>query len=114
MIGRDVDVREIATAIQNATNVIVAGPRRTGKTSVCDAALLQAHGAGFYVVAVDLFRIADASELAEAIATAVLKNRPPAHKVIVKARQFGRQALSAAQGALALKLSSELGEAVEI
>jgi hypothetical protein len=114
MIGRDVDVREIATAIQNATNVIVAGPRRTGKTSVCDAALLQAQAAGFYVVAVDLFRIADASELAEAIATAVLKNRAPAHKVIVKARQFGRQALSAAQGALALKLSSELGEAVEI
>jgi uncharacterized protein len=114
MIGRDVDVREIATAIQNATNVILAGPRRTGKTSVCDAALVQAQSAGFYVVAVDLFRIADASELAEAIATAVLKNRPPAHKVIVKARQFGRQALSAAQGALALKLSSELGEAVEI
>jgi AAA+ ATPase superfamily predicted ATPase len=114
MIGRDIDVREIATAIQNATNVIVAGPRRTGKTSVCDAALVQAQSAGFYVVAVDLFRIADASELAEAIATAVLKNRPPAHKVIVKARQFGRQALSAAQGALALKLSSELGEAVEI
>lgn len=114
MIGRDVDVREIATAIQNATNVIVAGPRRTGKTSVCDAALVQAQSSGFYVVAVDLFRIADASELAEAIATGVLKNRPPAHKVIVKARQFGRQALSAAQGALALKLTSELGEAVEI
>jgi AAA+ ATPase superfamily predicted ATPase len=114
MIGRDVDVREIATAIQNATNVIVAGPRRTGKTSVCDAALVQAQSSGFYVLAVDLFRIADASELAEAIATGVLKNRPPAHKVIVKARQFGRQALSAAQGALALKLTSELGEAVEI
>jgi DNA polymerase III delta prime subunit len=114
MIGRDADVREIAAAIQNGTNVILAGPRRTGKTSVCDAALLQAQSAGFYVVAIDLFRIADASELAEAIATAVLKNRPPAHKVIVKARQFGRQALSAAQGALALKLTSELGEAVEI
>jgi uncharacterized protein len=114
MIGRDADVREIATAIQNGTNVIVAGPRRTGKTSVCDAALLQAQSSGFYVVAVDLFRIADASDLAEAIATAVLKNRPPAHKIIVRARQFGRQALSAAQGALALKLSSELGEAVEI
>jgi uncharacterized protein len=114
MIGRDTDVHEIAAAIQNATNVILAGPRRTGKTSVCDAALLQAQSSGFYVVSVDLFRIADASELAEAIATAVLKNRPTAHKIVVKARQFGRQALSAAQGALAIKLSSELGEAVEL
>jgi hypothetical protein len=114
MIGRDTDVHEIAAAIQNATNVILAGPRRTGKTSVCDAALLQAQSSGFYVVSVDLFRIADASELAEAIATAVLKNRPTAHKIVVKARQFGRQALSAAQGALAIKLSSEFGEAVEL
>lgn len=114
MIGRDADVREIALAVAGGTNVVLAGPRRIGKTSVCEAAILQSEGRGLYTVSVDLFRIADAAELAEALATAVLSNRATAHKVVAKARRFGRNALTAAQAAVAVKLQSELGEAVEI
>ena len=65
MIGRADDVREIATALENGTNLIVAAPRRTGKTSVCDAALGRLSRRGYYTVHLDLFRIADAAELAE-------------------------------------------------
>src|SRR3954452_24293266 len=73
MIGRTSDVRELSLALQSATNCVVAGPRRTGKTSVCDAALLQAARKKFYVASVDLFRAADAAELAEALVREVLR-----------------------------------------
>ena len=39
LIGRRDDVRELATRLEAGTHLIVAGPRRTGKTSVCEAAL---------------------------------------------------------------------------
>ena len=114
MIGRAADVHEVTTALEGGTNLVVAGPRRTGKTSVCEAALTRARRHGVYVCAVDLFRIADAAELAEALVSATLSNRAKAHQALVKARRFGRQALSAAQAAMTIKLTGELGEAVEL
>src|SRR3954468_144977 len=114
MIGRAADVHELSTALQSATNCVVAGPRRTGKTSVCDAAMLEAQKKGFYVATVDLFRTADSAELAETLATSVLKNRPAAYKAVASARRLGRRALSIPQVALTTKLSTELGDAVEL
>jgi hypothetical protein len=114
MIGREDDVREISIALTNATNLIVAGPRRTGKTSVCEAALARAHRSGCYTVRLDLFRIADTAELAEALAVAVIANRSPARRLVRKARELGRAALSAAQSAAVVKLQGQLGEAVEL
>jgi uncharacterized protein len=114
MIGRDDDVTEIATALVNGTNLIVAGPRRTGKTSVCEAALGRAQRRGCYTARVDLFRIGDAAELAEALALAVIANRSPARRIIRRARELGRAALSATQSAAVLKMKGQLGEAVEL
>jgi hypothetical protein len=114
MIGRDEDVTQVATALENGTNLVMAGPRRTGKTSVCDAALTRVRGRGLYVAAVDLFAIADDAELAEALAGAVLGNRPAVRKLIPKARRFGRRALTTAQGALVMKMKNQFGDAVEL
>ena len=114
MIGRHEDVRQVAAALENGTSLVMAGPRRTGKTSVCEAALARVRSRGVYVVAVDLFAIADDAELAEALVRAVLSNRPAVRKLLPKARRFGRQALSAAQGAAMMKLKSQLGDAVEL
>lgn len=114
MIGRDEDVTQVATALENGTNLVMAGPRRTGKTSVCDAALTRVRGRGLYVAAVDLFAIADDAELAEALAGAVLGNRPAVRKLIPKARRFGRRALTTAQGALVMKMKKQFGDAVEL
>ena len=58
MIGRGQDVREIAATLAGGSSVVLAGARRTGKTSVCDAVLGRLDKRGFYTVAVDLFRIA--------------------------------------------------------
>lgn len=114
MIGRADDVREIATALEQGINLIVAGPRRTGKTSVCDAALTRARGRGSYVAAVDLFRLADAGELAEALVAAVVANRSKVHRAVRRARRVGRTALTAAQAAGVMRLRDEMGEAIEI
>jgi hypothetical protein len=114
MIGRADDIGEIATALANGTNLIVAAPRRTGKTSVCDAALARLARRGLYTVRLDLFRIADAAELAEALTLAVIANRSPLRRLIRRAREVGRAALTATQAAAILKLKGQLGDAVEI
>jgi AAA+ ATPase superfamily predicted ATPase len=114
LIGRDDDVREIATALANGTNLILAGPRRTGKTSVCEAAMVRAQRRGCYTARLDLFRISDAAELAEALVLAVIANRSPARRLVRRARELGRAALSATQSAAVLKLKGQFGEAVEL
>jgi uncharacterized protein len=114
MIGRRADVDEVTGALIGGANLILAGPRRTGKTSVCDAALNRARRKGLYVASLDLFRVADTAELAEALALAVISNRSTAHRLVRRARELGRAALSAAQAAAVLKLQSQLGEVVEV
>jgi hypothetical protein len=114
MIGREADVDDVTGALIGGANLILAGPRRTGKTSVCDAALNRARGQGLYVASLDLFRVADTAELAETLALAVISNRSTAHRLVRRARELGRAALSAAQAAAVLKLQSQLGEVVEV
>jgi uncharacterized protein len=114
LIGRRDDVREIATRLEAGTHLIVAGPRRTGKTSVCEAALGRARRRGAYTAGIDLFRVSDAAELAEAVAAAVIANRSAAHRALRRARSAGRAALSAAQARAILRMVGELGEGVEI
>jgi AAA+ ATPase superfamily predicted ATPase len=114
MIGRDDDIDDVATALLSGTNLILAGPRRTGKTSVCEAALGRARKRGCYTARLDLFRISDTAELAEALALAVISNRSPARRLVRKARQLGRATLSAAQAAAVLKLQGQFGEAIEL
>lgn len=114
LIGRREDVREIATRLEAGTHLIVAGPRRTGKTSVCEAALTRARRRGVYVARLDLFRVSDTAELAEALAAAVIANRSAAHRALRRARSAGRAALSAAQARAVVRLVGELGEGVEV
>jgi hypothetical protein len=114
LIGRREDVSEVATRLEAGTHLIVAGPRRTGKTSVCEAALSRVRRRGAYTAKVDLFRVSDAAELAEALAAAVIGNRSAAHRLLRRARTAGRAALSAAQAAAVLRLVGELGEGVEV
>ena len=114
LIGRGDDIAEMATRLQAGTHLVVAGPRRTGKTSVCEAALGRLARRGAYTARLDLFRLSDAGELAEAIAAAVIANRSAAHRVLRRARSAGRAALSAAQARAVLKMVGELGEGVEL
>ena len=114
LIGRRDDVREIAIRLEAGTHLIVAGPRRTGKTSVCEAALSRGRRRGAYTAKVDLFRISDAAELAEALAAAVIANRSATHRALRRARTAGRAALTAAQSSAMIRMIGELGEGVEL
>jgi len=114
LIGRRDDLAEVATRLEAGTHLVVAGPRRTGKTSVCEAALARLARRGAYTAKVDLFRVSDAAELAEALAAAVIANRSAAHRALRRARSAGRAALSAAQAQAVVRLIGELGEGVEL
>ena len=114
LIGRRDDVAEVAARLEAGTHLVVAGPRRTGKTSVCEAALTRVARRGAYTAKVDLFRVSDAAELAESLAAAVIANRSATHRALRRARSAGRAALSAAQAQAVLKLVGELGEGVEL
>ena len=114
MIGRAVDVREIASTLAGGSSVVLAGARRTGKTSVCDAVLGRLGRRGFYTIAVDLFRIATTAELAEALVSGAISNRSALRRTLHQTRRAGRFVADALQTSAVLKSKAQLGEELEI
>jgi hypothetical protein len=114
LIGRGQDVDEVAAALEAATNLVIAAPRRTGKTTVCDAAIGQLGQRGLYTASVDLWEAADLTDLAEAIVTQTIANRPALKRLLHAVRSQGRRALSNAQVRAIASLSGELGDDIEM
>jgi uncharacterized protein len=114
MIGRQDDVATVASSLHGGGNLIVAGPRRTGKTTVCDAALARLADDGHYVAAVDLFRLADAAQLAERLVLASIANRKSLQRLALRARRAGRQLVDTAALTATVRARAELGEDIEL
>lgn len=114
MIGREADVREMAAVLAGGSSVVLAGPRRTGKTSVCDAVLGRLARRGFYTVTVDLFRIATAAELAEALVAAAISNRSALRRTLHQTRRAGRFVADALHTSAVVKSRTQLGEELDI
>lgn len=114
LIGRAEDVREIAVTLAGGGHLIISGPRRTGKTSVCEAALRALEDEGCYVVEIDLFRIASAAELAEVLVARTIANRSALSRIVHQAREAGRLVADAAGVSAVIKSKTELGEELEI
>lgn len=114
MIGREADIREVTGTLAGGSSVVIAGPRRTGKTSVCDAVLGRLAKRGFYIVAVDLFRIATAGELAEALVAQSISNRSTLRRVLHQTRRAGRFVADVAHTSAVVKSKAQLGEEIEI
>lgn len=114
MIGRGDDVDDVARALIGGANLVVAGPRRTGKTSVCDAAVAVCAHEGCYTAGVDLFRLADAGELAEALTVRILENRPALRRALSGAAAGGARVLEALSTTVAFRAREDLGETVEV
>ena len=114
LIGRQDAVAALADQLGAHTHRIVAGPRRTGKTSVCEAALDRLRRDGAYVVAVDLFEQATLGEFAEALARQLVGNRAPARRALERLRRGGRTLAEAGATSVSARLAGELGEEVEI
>ncbi len=114
MIGREADVGEITSTLAGGSNVVLAGARRTGKTSVCDAVLGRLAKRGYAGVSVDLFRIATTAELAEALVAAAISNRSALRRALHQTRRAGRFVADALQTSAVLKSKAQLGEELEI
>ena len=114
MIGRASDVREIAASLGAGAHVVIAGPRRTGKTTVCDAVLSSLARRGAYTVAVDLFRISSTAELAEVLVARTISNRSALRRLVHQARRAGRLAADVAGTSAVVKTKGQLGEELEI
>jgi hypothetical protein len=114
MIGRAEDVDRIASALLGGGNVVLAGPRRTGKTTVAQAALEACANDGAYVAAVDLFDFVDATELAHAMTVALLRNRPALRRAIDEARRTGKSVVDALRSSVVLRSREDLGADLEV
>lgn len=114
MIGRADDVDRLAAQLIGGGNVVVAGARRTGKTSTCEAALEICRAEGCHTASVDLFRTASAAELAEELTLALLVNRSPLRRAVDEARRAGRSLREALTATATYRARADLGEDLEL
>jgi hypothetical protein len=112
MIGRGEDVDRVATTLLGGGNVVLAGARRTGKTTVADAVLQVCAADGAYVAAVDLFGLTDETELAQALTVALLANRPALRRAFGEAGSV-REVLGALRKAAVVRARQDLGDGIE-
>lgn len=114
LIGRDDDVATVAAALAGNTNLILAEPRRTGKTTVCDAALARLREQGFYTASVDLWDIDDIAELSQELTQETVSNRPAAKRLLHEVKTKGRTVLGSGQVVRTLMtIKSDLGDDIE-
>lgn len=114
LIGRQHDVARLQTSLHNGVNQVVLGPRRTGKTSVCRAALTALAERGTYVASLDLFALATPAELAAELVAACVANRGLLARGSRRLRSAGRAARGLAGVSLSSSLQAELGQDVEV
>lgn len=114
MIGRGADVQELVAQLSNGVHRIVTAPRRTGKSSVCRAAVAALRDRGLYSASISLFVLTDSAALTRGLAQEALANRSALHKLIQRSRDAAQFVLRGAGLTLVLKVKGELGEAVEL
>lgn len=91
MIGRADDVSRIASALAAGQSLRILAPRRTGKTTVCEAALARLREEGWYAASIDLMHPSGAAGLAQDINRALLGCRPQLRQALSTARDaWGR------------------------
>jgi hypothetical protein len=114
MIGRSSDLKELELVLGEGLNQVVAGPRRNGKTTVCEAALAELGRKGAYTVEVDLFKLSGLASLAQAIVAGLVANRSVPRRGAHRARLAAEKTAGFAGALATAKLKTEWGPDVEI
>ena len=115
MIGRQLAVSELTTALTEGLHELVAGPRRNGKTTVCQAAMNRVRDEpGYYVVEADLFTLADLGELAHQLAASLVGNRAGWRRGAHALRSAAQSAAGLAPVIASAKLKASWGADVEL
>ena len=114
LIGRQSDLEELTSGLADGLHRIVAAPRRTGKSTVCEATIAALRRRRFYTVSASLFRDTNAAALAETLAQETLANRSALKRLVERVRRLPSRALAGRSLTTVLRVKSELGDAVEI
>lgn len=103
MIGRTLAATALAQRLENGLHTVVPGSRRTGKTSICEAALQRVNANdAFYCTVIDLELVDSAMVLARRVLQAVLAHSARHHAVA----QTASEVLGESRGALARSIAS--------
>lgn len=111
-IGREGDIDELVSQLTGGVHRILAAPRRTGKSTVCEATVAALRRRRFYTVSVSLFTHTNAPALSRALVRATLANRSALRRLLERVRAAG--ALTGHSTTVALRVKTELGDAVEL
>jgi hypothetical protein len=114
LIGRAGDVEDLTSRLRAGTHVVLAGPRRTGKSTVALAAIEHARESGMYVAHADLWDYEDLRSLTRALAESILANRSPVARALRRAGESGRELRELLPASIAATLRTHLGEDVEL
>jgi len=82
IVGREDFIISLETRLAEGQSVMLAGPRRIGKTSLALEVLRRLKKKGFYVGLVDFFRTSSRRTIAEAIINSCLENRTGIKKTL--------------------------------
>lgn len=93
LVGRGKVVRNILSHIRNGQSVVLAAPRRTGKTSVMLEVLRRLKREGWFIGNVDIFSAPTLADLAEMIVKTILGNRGISADRIIRAAKEGIERL---------------------
>src|SRR5271165_7352192 len=91
LIGRREDVHDLAARLRDGTHMVMAGPRRTGKSTVGLAALKRVRSPKVYTAQVDLWDHENLASLTRALAQSIIANRGSVAKALRRARESGRE-----------------------
>jgi hypothetical protein len=114
LIGRGSDVRDLALRLGEGAHMVMAGPRRTGKSTVGLAALEQVGSSTVYTAHVDLWDHESLASLTQALAQSIVANRGPVAKALRAARESGRELRELLPVGVTAALRTHLGEDVEL
>jgi AAA+ ATPase superfamily predicted ATPase len=93
LVGREEVVRELLGRLRAGRSVILAGPRRVGKTSVADEALRRLAAVGAVTASLDFFSLTSKRELADSLARQLLaRSHGLGARLRELASSFGRAA----------------------
>ncbi|MDA8333445.1 MAG: ATP-binding protein [Peptococcaceae bacterium] len=105
LVGREDIIRSLVNRLQRGENLILASPRRTGKTSVAMEILARLQAGGTMTVYLDFFRYAAPEGFALAFTSEVLKN----DRILARGLRWVAQQLPVLS-----EIKTDFGEAVSL
>ncbi|MCG9967381.1 AAA family ATPase [Pelotomaculum terephthalicicum JT] len=82
IVGREDFIISLETRLTEGQSVMLAGPRRIGKTSIANEVSRRLQKKGFYAASVDFFRTSSKRNIAESIVNSCLENRTGIRKTL--------------------------------